>query len=104
MTFWDGISAEIRSNLSKKDSNALNDNIRELFNRFSDVPGDEAWNLAIKVYNEHQHHYMLNIAFSGAIPANFNILPNKDEAWDILKQIPNNVDPIMKNDTISLLI
>ncbi len=38
------------------------------------------------------------------IATNFNILPNKEEAWTLYNQIPTNIHPIFKNETNVLLV
>lgn len=104
MTFWNQIKNKIAINGSKNDSHALNDNIRELFNNFKEIPQIEAWNLVKKVYNEYEYDYMMNMALAIGITDNFDIIPDKKEAWDIFENIPNNIDPILKTDAIIFMI
>lgn len=98
MTNWKDFSAEVNSNLRKKDLNALNVNVVELINNLNNFPKNEAWFLVKKIYNEYKNDYRINNSLGMLIPVNYQNLPNKEEAWVIFEEIPYNVEHIFENN------
>ncbi len=97
-TFWNELSNEIEFNLSNDNFIELNNNINALFCRFDELPSNEAWNLALKVYTKYKNNLTISLNFIMGITTNFNILPNNEEAWILYKEIPTHIDLFFKND------